>query len=133
MKKIGRTAKAKCDWILLTLAEVLLVKRLNGSNKLCLNLFHYVVYNVELRYLLFMIAEPVTVELELTNPLQIGLSLQQVHLCWEMEPGDESSGERVSNHPSLKLQKDMHQPHNYVETCALEFVSLEAKQTIVVR
>ncbi|XP_022655864.1 trafficking protein particle complex subunit 8-like isoform X3 [Varroa destructor] len=77
--------------------------------------------------------EPVTVELELTNPLQIGLSLQQVHLCWEMEPGDESSGERVSNHPSLKLQKDMHQPHNYVETCALEFVSLEAKQTIVIK
>ncbi|OQR70972.1 trafficking protein particle complex subunit 8-like, partial [Tropilaelaps mercedesae] len=77
--------------------------------------------------------ETIAVELSMTNPLQIALSLQQVHLRWEVELGNKDSGDRVSNDPGHKLLKDQHPPEYYIETCALEFVNIDAKQTIVIK
>lgn len=77
------------------------------------------------------IPEPITVELSLTNPLQIGLCLQQVHLCWELDISDGDSKGRVTNHPSHN--NEQRQPDDYIETCALDFISLDVKQIIVVR
>lgn len=77
---------------------------------------------------LTVVGEPVTVELELRNPLQIALQLSQVHLLWSFLPSDRE--DLISND---KADAQDGQAATLINTGMLDEVLLESEQKQRVR